>query len=354
MAIHWFLGYQMNTHSHVLESIQGIIGKYCKIHNSNLAITLINKLQCSYVCIQIKPEQLITEIETFIIPALKSTQHCFVLIVEATLKGISIHYKVDDKEQINTLDINGHISIKEPIKLLLSDDQNIDVLTGSEALFKSCLRISSEINGRYGLQFKLFDSVARGSVQLEDLRYLNEDALLEKLHGSSLETHIKLCSIEQLSNFNKEDRLSKKVIAWPFFDTDLMTVLSTVRFQTRLSILVADDSLPSQIATKVMLEMLGCSVTCAENGESALILAQNESFDLLLLDERMPGMYGSDVAQQLTKQNSPNNTTPKVILTGLTCDEQIAELFDKGITHYLQKPVTKAVLEKFIKPWQAA
>jgi len=157
----------MNTHSHVLEVIQGIIGKYCKIHNSNLAITLINKLQCSYVCIQIKPEQLITEIETFIIPALKSTQHCFVLIVEATLKGISIHYKVDDKEQINTLDINGHISIKEPIKLLLSDDQNIDVLTGSEALFKSCLRISSEINGRYGLQFKLFDSVARGSVQLE-------------------------------------------------------------------------------------------------------------------------------------------------------------------------------------------
>ena len=344
----------MNINSHVLEIIQGVIGKYCKTQNRNFSVTLINKLQCNYVCLQIPLEQMIAQCEEFLIPALASVKQSFLLNLEANIQGVSLHYQIDDSEQVSTLDFHGLLATKESVSLALDISQNIDVLTDCEALFKSCLITSDNTHERFGLNFKLFNSIFKETVQIEDLRHLSGDALTDKLNGDSINRHIKLCTISDISELSQENKLSKKILGWPFFDTDLITILTTFHTQTRLSVLVADDSLPSQIATKVMLEMLGCLVTCAENGASALTLAQNEPFDLLLLDERMPGMFGSDVAQQLVRQNTPNNDTPKVILTGLTGDEQIAELFEKGITHYLQKPVTKAVLEKFIKPWQLA
>nr|WP_166419176.1 response regulator [Pseudoalteromonas sp. Z1A8] len=344
----------MNINSHVLEIIQGVIGKYCETQNRTFSITLINKLHCNYVCLQIPPEQMIAQCEEFLIPALASVKESFLLTLEANIQGVSFNCQIDDSEQVNTFDFHGLLATKESVSLALDISQNVDVLTDCEALLKSCLKMSANTHDRFGLNFKLFNSNFRESVQLEDLRHLSGDALTDRLNSDSLNTHIKLCTINDISELSQDHKLSKKILGWPFFDTDLITILATLHTQTRLSILVADDSLPSQIATKVMLEMLGCLVTCAENGASALTLAQNESFDLLLLDERMPGMFGSDVAQQLVSQNTPNNNTPKVILTGLTGDEQIAELFEKGITHYLQKPVTKAVLEKFIKPWQLA
>ncbi|WP_259396393.1 response regulator [Pseudoalteromonas sp. SR44-2] len=344
----------MNINSHVLEIIQGVIGKYCETQNRIFSVTLINKLQCNYVCLQIPLEQMIAQCEEFLIPALASVKQSFLLNLEANIQGVSLHYQIDDSEQVSTLDFHGLLATKESVSLALDISQNIDVLTDCEALFKSCLITSDNTHERFGLNFKLFNSTFKETVQIEDLRHLSGDALTDKLIGDSINRHIKLCTISDISELSQENKLSKKILGWPFFDTDLITILTTFHTQTRLSVLVADDSLPSQIATKVMLEMLGCLVTCAENGASALTLAQNEPFDLLLLDERMPGMFGSDVAQQLVRQNTPNNNTPKVILTGLTGDEQIAELFEKGITHYLQKPVTKAVLEKFIKPWQLA
>ena len=344
----------MNINSHVLEIIQGVIGKYCETQNRNFSITLINKLQCNYVCLQIPIEHMIAQCEEFLIPALASTKESFLLTLEANIQGISFHYQIDDSEQVNIFDFHGLLATKESVSLALDITQNVDVLTDCEALLKSCLKMSANTHNRFGLNFKLFNSNFRESVQLEDLRHLSGNALIDRLNSDSLNTHIKLCTINDINELSQAHKLSKKILGWPFFDTDLITILTTFHTQTRLSVLVADDSLPSQIATKVMLEMLGCLVTCAENGASALTLAQNESFDLLLLDERMPGMFGSDVAQQLVRENTPNNNTPKVILTGLTGDDEIAGLFEKGITHYLQKPVTKAVLEKFIKPWQIA
>ena len=59
--------YFMNINSHVLEIIQGVIGKYCETQtqtqSQKFSITLINKLQCNYVCLQIPPEQMIAQCE---------------------------------------------------------------------------------------------------------------------------------------------------------------------------------------------------------------------------------------------------------------------------------------------------
>ncbi|KAA1156500.1 response regulator [Pseudoalteromonas fuliginea] len=342
----------MNTQSHILKIIQGVIGKYCETQERYMSITLINELQCSYVCLHAPYEHVLAQCEKFIIPALKSVNDNFVLKVRANTLGVNVCYWIDDANQENTFDVHGLLVTKQPIDLALKLNQNVGVLTDCETLFKSCSIMSAHTHELYAFNFRLYEDTCNEFLQLEDLRHLNSHSLMRKLDTNFLKNSIKLYAIGKVDELNKDIELSGNVLGWPFFDTDLVAIRTSLFAQKRLSVLVADDSLPSQVATKVMLEMLGCSVTCADNGASALTLALNNQFDLLLLDECMPEIFGSDVAQQLVSKSTLNTDTPKAILSGLTDDVQIAKLFKKGITHYLQKPVTKADLEKFIKPWQ--
>lgn len=345
----------MSDNSHVLEVIQGVIARHCLTTDSDVAITLINKLQCNYICLQVSPEQMITQCEAFILPSLSQAKSSFVLTVEANLQGININYWVDANPNMHTIDIHGLLATREPVSYDDIKKQHLTVQSHKSDIIENLNFLSEVTEQNYGFNFLSSGEQNHEQLTISDMRQLSGQALLNSLStASATDNTIKLCSIGALSDLQEHQLSTQAILVWPFFDTDLIAVMSTLQAQSRLSVLVADDSLPSQVATKVMLEMLGCSVTCAENGSSALLIAQKEPFDLLLLDERMPGMFGSDVAQQLNKQNTPNNETPKVILTGITEEQEIAQLFEKGVTHYLQKPVTKAVLEEFIKPWQAA
>ncbi|MGB1261778.1 MAG: response regulator [Cognaticolwellia sp.] len=120
----------------------------------------------------------------------------------------------------------------------------------------------------------------------------------------------------------------------------------------KLKVLVADDSKSSKMTTMIFLESLGCIVTGADDGLEALQLSQNEIFDLIFLDERMPGLLGSDVAAELCQEKKTNLHTPKISLTGLTDKGAVDELYSKGITHHIEKPITKLILEKFLQQWR--
>lgn len=346
------LGMMMSNNSHVLEIIQGVIARFCKTNNTNVPITLINKLQCNYICLQIAPEQMIIQCEAFILPSLKAAKSHFVLTVEANLQGVNLNYWVDSNPEMHTIDIHGLLATREPILSVDTGKEWVGTSNSNPDLHQSIHYLVNSSAQNFGL--KLAEGSNGNVLNIEDARHLSAEALANYLLNNDEPQSIKICAFDALSELQDQQVMSQPVLAWPFFDTDLVHAINNLNTHNKLSVLVADDSLPSQVATKVMLEMLGCAVTCAENGSSALLIAQQEPFDLLLLDERMPGMFGSDVAQQLIKQNTPNDNTPKVILTGITEEQQIAQLFEKGATHYLQKPVTKAVLEEFIKPWQAA
>ncbi|ETX09539.1 hypothetical protein MUS1_06815 [Marinomonas ushuaiensis DSM 15871] len=119
--------------------------------------------------------------------------------------------------------------------------------------------------------------------------------------------------------------------------------------QFKLNVFVADDSMPSKMIMMIMLESLGCIVTGADDGEEALSIASKQEFDLIFLDEKMPGLLGSDVANLLREAGDINSQTPKVSLTGITDKGAINELYNKGITHYLEKPISKIVLVNYLK-----
>jgi two-component system response regulator AlgR len=113
-----------------------------------------------------------------------------------------------------------------------------------------------------------------------------------------------------------------------------------------MKILVVDDEAPARDRLRRMLaELEGCTV-CAEaaNGQQALVFAGTHKPDMLLLDIRMPGMDGLEVARHLLSLEQP----PAVIFTTAYSDHAI-EAFDSHAVDYLLKPVRRERLFDALK-----
>jgi DNA-binding NtrC family response regulator len=109
----------------------------------------------------------------------------------------------------------------------------------------------------------------------------------------------------------------------------------------RGKVLIIDDDESMRIACLQTLEQNGFSVAAVENGDRALQKARQESFDVALLDLKMPGMAGIEALKRL-KQESPN--TAVVIMTGHATIESALQAGKLGAYDYLPKPFTSESL----------
>ena len=108
------------------------------------------------------------------------------------------------------------------------------------------------------------------------------------------------------------------------------------------SLLVVDDSEPNRDALSRRLRQRGYVVAVAEDGPSALALAADNSYDLILLDVEMPGMSGFEVLSDLRRTRSQTEL-PIIMVTARSQGADIVQAFDLGANDYLTKPVDFAV-----------
>lgn len=102
-----------------------------------------------------------------------------------------------------------------------------------------------------------------------------------------------------------------------------------------MKILLLEDDYLYKISVKEFLEEIGFSVDDFENGDDALDAVFENSYDLLLLDIRVPGMDGFELVQTL-RQNEIK--TPVIILTSLTDIDDLSRGYELGCNDYLRKP----------------
>ncbi len=108
----------------------------------------------------------------------------------------------------------------------------------------------------------------------------------------------------------------------------------------RLRILLVDDAAINRDIFGMMLASLGQDFSLAANGEEALKLGQQQRFDLVLMDIRMPQMDGMECAQRWRKD--PLNQDADCMIMALsanTAPEEISRCKQAGMQHYLTKPV---------------
>ncbi len=83
------------------------------------------------------------------------------------------------------------------------------------------------------------------------------------------------------------------------------------------SVLCVDDHAPGLKIRKMFLESFGYSVQTAASGPEAVELAAKTGFDVAVLDYRMPGMNGLELARAL-RQHFP--ALPLIVLSGITSE----------------------------------
>lgn len=101
-------------------------------------------------------------------------------------------------------------------------------------------------------------------------------------------------------------------------------------------VLVADDEPSTAEMLALILGFTGYEVTRAYDGAQALELAQSVKPDVLLLDVKMPKLYGLDVAKRV---KSDPDLQGKVVVLFSSADEDDVQWREAGADAFLRKPI---------------
>jgi two-component system sensor histidine kinase BarA len=151
--------------------------------------------------------------------------------------------------------------------------------------------------------------------------------------------------------------LSKPVSGKLFYDT-ILTLTGNAGLEGRKSqsapqnlprlagkhVLVVDDNPINLSLVCRLLERTGARIATAENGQQAVQLASDFSFDLVFMDVHMPELSGLKAAEQIRDREVPGIHAPIVALTADVVPETRERIFHAGMDDCLLKPVLEEEL----------
>lgn len=109
-------------------------------------------------------------------------------------------------------------------------------------------------------------------------------------------------------------------------------------------LLVVDDDRVNRLVMQRYLETEGHQVSLAADGEEALALLSQKSFDMLLLDIEMPVMNGFQVLERMTADPLLREV-PVVVVSGVEELDSVVRCIQMGAEDYLTKPVNRVLLK---------
>ena len=111
-----------------------------------------------------------------------------------------------------------------------------------------------------------------------------------------------------------------------------------------VNILIVDDEPKNLMVLETVLDDPGYRLIRANSGEEALLALMAHEFAVLVLDVRMPGMTGFELAMMI-KERRKTARVPIIFLTAYYNEDQhILEGYGSGAVDYLHKPVNASVL----------
>lgn len=118
-------------------------------------------------------------------------------------------------------------------------------------------------------------------------------------------------------------------------------------------VLLAEDNPVNQEVANAMLQRVGVSMRIANNGQEAVDLLQEESFDLVLMDCQMPVMDGFEATACIRKREADMGLTamPIIALTANAISGDREHCLAQGMSDYLSKPFAQEQLHELLARW---
>ena len=118
-------------------------------------------------------------------------------------------------------------------------------------------------------------------------------------------------------------------------------------------VLVVEDAEIAQKFATMTLHDLGCEVHVAETGFEAIKMANQNIYDIILMDLGLPDIDGLKVTETIRKIEGNNRNTPVVALTahsenkdGINNKQNCLKV---GMNDYIEKPLTREIAEKMLE-----
>jgi CheY-like chemotaxis protein/signal transduction histidine kinase/HPt (histidine-containing phosphotransfer) domain-containing protein len=115
-------------------------------------------------------------------------------------------------------------------------------------------------------------------------------------------------------------------------------------------ILIADDNIVNQQVAIHILEKLGCEIDIANNGQEAVTLHSQHSYDLILMDCQMPVMDGYQATRTI-RTHETDMHTPIIAVTAFTMQGERDQCLAAGMDDFLAKPIRLSTLREALGRW---
>jgi signal transduction histidine kinase/ActR/RegA family two-component response regulator len=115
-------------------------------------------------------------------------------------------------------------------------------------------------------------------------------------------------------------------------------------------VLLAEDEPVNQEVSCALLEDAGLQIDLAENGAEAVALAQENTYDLILMDIQMPIMSGIEATRAI-RSLPEYEATPIIAMTANAFDEDRQACIDAGMNEHIGKPVAPEKLFETLLKW---
>ena len=197
---------------------------------------------------------------------------------------------------------------------------------GLKKIFMPFTQIDDETTRAYGGS-GLGLSISKGLLEMMGGRLEVESTLNE---GSTFSAYLPLeeCETKASEDINK-------------------TLEATLQFKGH--VLVVEDNVTNQLMLGMLLEEHGISSDVAENGKIAVDMYEEGKYDLVLMDENMPVMGGTEAMLRLRKLHK--DLVPIIVVTANVMSGDREKFLKEGMDDYIAKPVDDATLQKVLQKY---
>ncbi|HNX90318.1 MAG TPA: response regulator [Candidatus Omnitrophota bacterium] len=117
-----------------------------------------------------------------------------------------------------------------------------------------------------------------------------------------------------------------------------------------LRVLIVEDHPVNLKLLVKFLEMLGCKPDSAKDGQEAIQMLKQNTYDMILMDIQMPVLDGIEATKIIRKEI--NTHIPIIALSAAVMKEDVVSARTAGMNDYLTKPLTIVKLQEMLLRWQ--